>query len=109
MNNLNSVLVEGNLVKDPVVKEVHGNRKVANFTIASDRFYKSEEDEAYVKKTSFFDVEAWNNPCVESIQKGAGVRLVGRLKQSRWQIEGEWHSKVVIVAEHIEKKPSKHE
>jgi single-strand DNA-binding protein len=38
--------------------------------------------------------------------KGRGVRVVGRLKQERWQnAEGQAQSKVVIVAEHVEFRP----
>ncbi|MBR5928182.1 MAG: single-stranded DNA-binding protein, partial [Spirochaetia bacterium] len=38
--------------------------------------------------------------------KGAGVRVVGRLKQDRWNSEdGKAKSRVKIVAEHIEAKP----
>ena len=38
--------------------------------------------------------------------KGSGVRVVGRLKQDRWNSEdGKARSRVKIVAEHIEAKP----
>jgi single-strand DNA-binding protein len=38
--------------------------------------------------------------------KGRGVRVVGRLKQERWQDgDGKAQSKIIIVAEHIEFRP----
>ena len=44
--------------------------------------------------------------CAEQLEKGRGVRVVGRLKQDRWQDqEGNPRSKVKIVAEHVEFKP----
>jgi single-strand DNA-binding protein len=44
--------------------------------------------------------------CKEYLTKGRGVRVVGRLKQDRWQdSDGKTRSKVHIVAEHVEFKP----
>ena len=41
-----------------------------------------------------------------TLQKGRGVRVVGRLKQDRWaDQEGKNHDRVKIVAEHVEFKP----
>jgi single-strand DNA-binding protein len=38
--------------------------------------------------------------------KGRGVRVVGRLKQSRWtDTDGKTKSRVSIVAEHVEFRP----
>jgi single-strand DNA-binding protein len=43
----------------------------------------------------------------EQLQKeGRGVRVVGRLKQDRWtDADGKPHSRVLVVAEHVEFKP----
>jgi single-strand DNA-binding protein len=44
--------------------------------------------------------------CGECLKKGHGVRVVGRLKQDRWtDADGKTHSRVHIVAEHVEFKP----
>jgi single-strand DNA-binding protein len=46
--------------------------------------------------------------CGEYLKKGRGVRVVGRLKQDRWtDPDGKPHSRVEIVAEHVEFKPQK--
>jgi single-strand DNA-binding protein len=54
-------------------------------------------------------VTVWNRlaeVCKEYLAKGRGVRVVGRLKQDRWEDpEGKTRSKVHIVAEHVEFKP----
>jgi single-strand DNA-binding protein len=61
------------------------------------------------KEVSFFDVESWGKLAenVNSLgRKGRGVRVVGRLKQERWQnSEGRAMARVVIVAEHVEFRP----
>jgi single-strand DNA-binding protein len=107
MNSLNSILVEGNLVRDPVVTQTPKGTNVCSFAVASNRFYKTDDE--LQKEVSFFDVEVWAKlaeSCSEYLKKGRGVRVVGRLKQDRWtDAEGKNHSKVKIVGEHVEFKP----
>ncbi len=107
MNNLNSVIIEGNLVRDPVVKETPGGAQVCKFSVALNRYYKVNDERQ--QEVSFFSVETWNKvaqSCAEYLEKGRGVRVVGRLKQERWTGPDESkHEKVVIVAEHVEFKP----
>ncbi|MHB0898262.1 MAG: single-stranded DNA-binding protein, partial [Spirochaetales bacterium] len=58
MNSLNSILVEGNLVKDPNTKTLPSGNQVCDFTVATNRYYKNGE-EGFEKEVSYFDVEAW--------------------------------------------------
>jgi single-strand DNA-binding protein len=110
MNSLNSILVEGNLVKDPNTKTLPSGNQVCDFTLATNRYYKNG-DEGLEKEVSYFDVEAWARlgaACAQNLKKGRGVRVVGRLKQDRWvDPEGKQRAKVKIVAEHIEFKAPK--
>jgi len=107
VNSLNSILLEGNLTKDPESKTLPSGTQVCNFSVAANRFYR--QNDALEKETSFFDVEAWarlGQTCGETLKKGRGVRVVGRLKQDRWvDALGKSHSRVKIVAEHVEFKP----
>ena len=107
LNNLNSVLVEGNLVRDPELKYTPKGAAVCSFSLASNRYFK--QDEETQKEVSFFEVTTWSRlaeVCGEYLKKGRGVRVVGRLKQDRWTSpEGQSRSKVQIVAEHVEFKP----
>ena len=45
MNQLNSIILEGNLVKDSVLSEPVEGFKVCNFTMGVNRFYKNKNDE----------------------------------------------------------------
>jgi single-strand DNA-binding protein len=107
MNNLNSILIEGNLVRDPEFRSTPKGTPLCTFSLASNRY--SKHDNGMEKEVSFFDVTAWSKlaeNCHELGRKGRGVRVVGRLKQDRWNdTEGKAHSKVSIVAEHIEFRP----
>ncbi len=107
MNNLNSVLIEGNLVRDPELSYTPKGTPVCKFSVATNRFFK--QDEEYQKEVSYFDITTWSRlaeVCGEYLAKGRGVRIVGRLKQDRWEdAEGNMRSRVQIVAEHVEFKP----
>jgi single-strand DNA-binding protein len=106
MNNLNSILIEGNLVRDPLFKNTPKGTPICSFTIASNRFFK--QDSNIEKEVGFFDVEAFSklaDSCRSQGYKGRGVRVVGRLKQNRWSDKGQPHSRIYIVAEHIEFRP----
>ncbi|MCR4940505.1 MAG: single-stranded DNA-binding protein [Treponemataceae bacterium] len=108
MNPLNSILLEGNVVKTPDLRETPKGTSVCTFSIASNRSYRSESG-SFDKEVSFFDVEAWGQLaiiCSQQCVRGRGVRVVGRLKQGRWTDQaGKNHSKVTIIAEHVELKP----
>ena len=107
MNNLNSILIEGNMVRDPLFRSTPKGTPVCNFTIASNRFYRMDSN--FEKETGFFDVEVWGklaSVCSTQGRKGRGVRVVGRLKQERWTgTDGKNHTRVTIVAEHVEYRP----
>jgi single-strand DNA-binding protein len=104
MNNLNSILIEGNIVRDPLLRSTPKGTQVCNFSLASNRYYK--QDSGFEHEVSFFDVETWGKlaeNCSTLGYKGRGVRIVGRLKQDRWSdSDGKAHSRIAIVAEHVE-------
>jgi len=107
MNNLNSILLEGNLVRDPEVKYTSKGTCICEFTVASNRSFKVENE--YQKEVSFFEIITWSKlaqTCAEYLKKGRGIRVVGRLKQSRWTgDDGKNKTKISIIADHIEFKP----
>jgi single-strand DNA-binding protein len=107
MNNLNSILIEGNLVRDPLFRSTAKGTSICTFSMASNRFFK--QDSGMEKEVSYFEVEAWAKlaeHCSTQGHKGRGVRVVGRLKQERWQDrEGKTQSKIVIVADHVDFRP----
>jgi single-strand DNA-binding protein len=107
MNNLNSILIEGNLVKDPLLRTTVKGTSVCTFSLASNRYFK--QDTGFEQEVSFFEVETWAKlaeRCYNLGRKGRGVRVVGRLKQDRWTgQDGKTHSRIMIVAEHVEFKP----
>jgi single-strand DNA-binding protein len=105
MNALNSIIIEGNLVKAPELRKTEKGTAFCQFSVAVNRWFKQQNDEL-VKEVSFFDVTAWGKQgelVAEKGSKGQGLCVVGRLKQDRWiDTNGKQCSKIVIIAEHIE-------
>lgn len=110
MNNLNSIIVEGNIVRNGELAEPSEGFKVFKFSVAVNRVKKTRNNEASAE-VSFFDIETYGKIAEyanQNCQKGRGVRVVGRLKQGRWKdAEGKTQSKIFIVAEHVEFKAKK--
>lgn len=105
LNNLNSILIEGVLVRDPELKYTPKGTAVCSFSLASSRYFK--QDEKTGEEVSYFDVTTWSRlagVCAEYLRKGREVRVVGRLKQE-WVGSDEPQNHVFIFAEHVEFKP----
>jgi single-strand DNA-binding protein len=110
MNSLNSIILEGNVIRPPQIQETSKGTPICKLRIAVSRWYKSLNGEVQ-NEISYFDVDTWGalaKTCSETCENGRGVRVVGRLKQERWQDEstGKNRSRETIVAEHIEFKPN---
>ena len=105
MNPINSLVIEGNLVRDAIVKETQNGNYVSNFSIAVNRSVKTHNGEVH-KEVSFFDVETWEDLAKDMSKKGTRgtrIRMVGRIKQNRWTgSDGKNYSRINIIADHIE-------
>ena len=109
MNNLNSILLEGGLTRDPELRYTPKGTPTCTLVLSSARTYKLEGERH--EEVSFIEATTWGKlatVCAEHLTKGRGVRVVGRIKQERWEdAEGNARSKVVIVAEHVEFQPKR--
>ena len=109
MNNLNTVLMEGTLIRDPERSNQVTGSSQCRLSLANNRYYFGKNGK-WVQDASFFTV--WvSGPvaesCLKFLRKGRGIRIVGRLKQLRYSMGGFSREKVAILAEHIEFQPVK--
>lgn len=78
------ITVVGNLVADPVLRVVPGERDLARFRIASNvRRYDAELGRVVDVRTSFFSVSCWGYLAAnvgESLRRGERVVVSGRLE-----------------------------
>ncbi len=110
MNQLNTLIVEGHLVRDPEFRDLP-NSKVCTFSIGINRTFKVHDK--IQEEVSFIRVETWGSQaehCAEYLKKGRSVRIVGRIKQNRWEDkEGNPRERHVVVAEHVDFLPTSYQ
>lgn len=109
MNNINCLVVEGNITRQPDFKTTPHGYPICKIPIAVNHFYKRAASGEYEKEVSYFDIETFGKLaeiCAKYSQKGRGLSVVGRIKQNRWKTEeGKNASRVTIIAEKVEFKP----
>ncbi len=100
MANYNKVILMGNLTRDPELRYTPAGKAVANFSIAVNRKFRT--DDQVREETDFFDIVVFGKQaenCSEYLRKGRPVLVDGRLQQRRWETdEGQKRSKVEVVA-----------
>lgn len=100
MANYNKVILMGNLTRDPELRYTPAGKAVANFSIAVNRRYRT--DDQVREETDFFDIVVFGKQaenCSEYLSKGRPVLVDGRLQQRRWETDdGQKRSKVEVVA-----------
>ena len=98
-DDVNLVVLFGNLATDVEVRDVGEDRKVANFLLAVDR--PNADDEA-----DFVRITAWNRQaevCAQFLVKGRRVAVDGRLRSSSWEdADGNRRSTIEVVARSVE-------
>tara|TARA_B110000967_G_scaffold65933_1_gene68075 strand:- start:40977 stop:41312 length:336 start_codon:yes stop_codon:yes gene_type:complete len=82
MSNLrNKVILIGHLGNDPEVKDLESGTKVANFSLATNDYYKDPQGER-VENTQWHHLVAWNNTAEileKYVKKGQEVAVEGKL------------------------------
>ena len=111
MNNLNRVIINGNLTTDCNLEYGKSGTAYGGFCIAVNRSVK--EGENWGEVASFFEVKAFGK-LFESqhpyLTKGANVTVEGSLIQERWKTkEGKNQSKIVIQSDTLYLGPKKKE
>lgn len=105
MPELNSVLIAGNLTKDPIYRQTANNTPVANFSIAANRKYKDSSNQ-WQEDVCYIGIVAWNKlaeSCRDRLRKGSAVLVDGELQSRSWKTEdGHNRSIVEIKAKRIQ-------
>lgn len=111
MTAMNQILLECTVSHDAETTE-KTLETVTKFPVSYTSDYKNAKGEI-VKEKAFFDIElygGYGERLGASLKKGKEIRIVGRLKQERYTDScGKEHSKVSIIAEHIDFKRTEEE
>jgi len=104
MRTVNKVIIIGNVTRDPIIKTTEGGKKVALFTTATNRYYKTADGENK-SEAEFHNCVAWGT-LAERIEKfllkGKLVYIEGRLKtRAIEKEEGDRIYKTEVVASNL--------
>ena len=107
---LNTSTISGNLTADPELRFTAGGSSVVNFTVAStERVYDRSANEWKDGPKLFLNCFAWKNAgaenIAESLTKGAGVIVTGKLRQRSFTTD-DGNKRTVIELEVDEIGPS---
>jgi single-strand DNA-binding protein len=84
----NTVSLVGNITDDPELRFTPSGSAVANFTVAVNRRFKSQDGQWEDKLDGFFRCSCWRDMAEnvsETLKKGMRVMVVGRLQQRSWE------------------------
>ena len=105
MPEVNTVLIAGNLTKDPVLRHTRNGTPVANFSIASNRRFRNSDNQ-WQEDVCYVGIVAWNKlaeSCKNKLEKGSAVLVEGELQSRTWQLDdGSSRSAVEIKARRIQ-------
>ncbi len=96
---LNRVFMAGNLTRDPELRFTSSGVPVANFRIASNRWYRSPDGERR-EDVCYVNVVAWQRLAElvgERLKKGSAILVEGELQSRQWEAENGSKRSVVEI------------
>jgi single-strand DNA-binding protein len=102
--NLNKVMIIGNLVRDPEIRNTTTGKNVASFSVATSLTWKDQSG-AKQEKAEFHNIVAWGKLAEivgQYLKKGSKVYIEGRLQTRDWAgQDGVKRYRTEIVAENM--------
>jgi len=103
MSSINRVLIVGRVVRDFEVKYTASSSAVAEMSIAVNGTEKV--DGQWKERVEFIDVTVWGEQaeaCAQHLGKGSLVGVDGKIRQDRWEKDGQKRSKIKVVAQNVQ-------
>ena len=85
--NFNKAIIAGNLTRDPEIRSLPNGQQVANFGVASNRYYTDQQGNKQ-EKAEFHNVVAFGklaDICSKYLKKGMLILVEGRIQTSNWE------------------------
>ncbi|MBF0345514.1 MAG: single-stranded DNA-binding protein [Nitrospirae bacterium] len=98
----NKLIIAGNLTKDPELRYTPQGMPVAKLSVAANT--RTKQGEEWKDETLYLDVVVFGKVaenCGQYLGKGRGVLVEGRLKESRWEADGQKKSRFECVANNV--------
>lgn len=103
--NINRVIMEGNLTRDPELRQLPSGTSMCTLRIACNTARKNPSTGEWDTKPNYFTVKVWGGQaeaCARYLSKGRGATVDGKLEWREWETQsGEKRQEVEIVADHV--------
>lgn len=102
--NINRVIITGNLTRDPELRTLPSGNSVCSLGVAVNGRRKNASGD-WEDKPNFFDVTVWGpqgENAAKYLAKGRPVAIDGRLDWRQWESEGQKRQKVEIIADSVQ-------
>ena len=103
-NDLNVVALVGRLTRESELRYSSGGMAICRFSIAVNR-RKRTADNRWEDEANFFDCTLFGKSAEslnQYLEKGRQVSIIGELRQSRWEQDGQNRSKVEIAVNSLQ-------
>jgi single-strand DNA-binding protein len=104
--SINSVVLVGNLTRDPELRSTPGGTSVCSLRIAVNDRVKDPTTGEWGDKPNYFDVDVFGGQgerCAQYLARGRQVAVAGRLRWREWETQdGQKRSAVSIVADNVQ-------
>jgi single-strand DNA-binding protein len=108
VQNINVVVITGNLTRDPELRHLEGSgTAVCDIRVAVNGRRKNGNTGEWVDKPNYFDVTVWGGrgeAVAECLSKGSPIGVEGRLEWQEWEAKDGSGKRqgVKIVANHVQ-------
>jgi single-strand DNA-binding protein len=104
--NINTVVITGNLTRDPELRSTPGGTAVCKLRVAVNSRRKDGQTGEWIDKPNYFDVTVWGaqgENCATYLSKGRPVAVEGRLDWREWEAQdGGKRQAVEIIANSVQ-------
>ena len=106
MANINSVMLVGNLTRDPELRHTPSGTAVCSLRLAVNTRRKDQATGEWTEKPNYFDITVWGQQgenCAQYLAKGRQVGVQGRLEWREWDAQdGTKRQAVEVIADSVQ-------
>ena len=103
MASFNRIILAGNLVHSPDLKHTQGGTAICKINLAVNS--RAKKGDKWEDEVSYFDLVAFGKTgeaIAEHVAKGQSILIEGRLKQERWEKEGQKKSAIRVYVDTVQ-------
>lgn len=105
MNDTNIVVLKGRLTRNAELKILPTGTPLTTLSLAVDENRFNKNNEKWENIPHFFEINSFGKyaqTALASLTKGREILITGKLRQQRWEKDGQKFSKVTVLADTLE-------